>query len=218
MRARILIVDDHEVIRHGLKSLLEQTPGWAVCGEAATGREAVDQAIALKPDVAVLDIGMPELNGLEAARRISRALPRCALVVLSAYHEEAVVRDVIGAGVRAYVLKSESARDLVLAVQSVLDGRPFFSAKIADVVLGTMTTKLGATGATAGPPSVRLTPREREVLQLIAEGNTNKEVAAALGLGIKTTATHRASLMKKLGVHSVGDLVRYAVRNRVVEP
>jgi DNA-binding NarL/FixJ family response regulator len=214
MRARILIVDDHEVVRQGLRALLEKVEGWSVCGEAANGREAVEQAAALKPEVVLLDLGMPELNGLEAARRISKAHPRCAIVVLSAYQEDAVVRDVIAAGVRGYVLKSESARDLALAVQSVLEGRPFFSAKIADVVLGSMTGRT----STAAAPSVHLTPREREVLQLLAEGRTNKEVAAALGLGVKTTATHRASLMKKLGVHTVGDLVRYAVRNKVVEP
>lgn len=217
MRARILVVDDHDVVRQGLRGLLEKMVGWTVCGEAGNGRDAVEQALALKPDVAVLDLGMPELNGLEAARRILKAVPRCAVVVLSAYQEEAVVRDVIAAGVRGYVLKSESARDLVMAVESVLDGRPFFSAKIADVVLGSMAGRpAGASALDA--PAARLTPREREVLQLLAEGNTNKEVAAALGLGVKTTATHRASLMKKLGVRSVGDLVRYAVRNRVVEP
>lgn len=216
MRARILIVDDHEVVRQGLRGLLEKMVGWSVCGEASNGREAVEQALALKPDVAVLDLGMPELNGLEAARRILKGVPRCALVVLSAYQEEAVVRDVVAAGVRGYVLKSESARDLVMAVESVLDGRPFFSARIADVVLGTLSGRSNAPAVDA--PAARLTPREREVLQLLAEGNTNKEVAAALGLGVKTTATHRASLMKKLGVRSVGDLVRYAVRNRVVEP
>jgi DNA-binding NarL/FixJ family response regulator len=215
VRARILVVDDHEVVRQGLRALLEKVEGWSVCGEAATGREAVELAATLKPEVILLDLGMPELNGLEAARRITKALPRCGIVVLSAYQEEAVVRDVIAAGVRGYVLKSESARDLVLAVESVLNGRPFFSAKIADVVLGTVTGRSPAAPLAA---SVRLTPREREVLQLLAEGHTNKEVAATLGLGIKTTATHRASLMKKLRVHSVGDLVRYAVRNRVVEP
>jgi DNA-binding NarL/FixJ family response regulator len=216
VRARILLVDDHDVVRQGLRSLLEKIVGWSVCGEASNGREAVEQAMAHKPDVAVLDIGMPELNGLEAARRILKAVPRCALVVLSAYQEEAVVRDVIAAGVRGYVLKSESARDLVMAVESVLDGRPFFSARIADVVLGSVSGR--PTAGAQSEPAARLTPREREVLQLLAEGNTNKEVAAALGLGVKTTATHRASLMKKLGVRSVGDLVRYAVRNRVVEP
>jgi DNA-binding NarL/FixJ family response regulator len=216
VRARILIVDDHEVVRHGLRGVLEKETGWSVCGEAGTGREAVDQALALKPDVVLLDLGMPELNGLEAARRISKALPRTALVVLSAYQEQAVVQDVMAAGVRGYVLKSESARDLVLAVASVLEGRPFFSASVANVVLGSLGRP--QPGAVAGAPLARLTPREREVLQLIGEGQTNKEVAATLGLGAKTTATHRASLMRKLDVHSVGDLVRYAVRNRVVEP
>jgi DNA-binding NarL/FixJ family response regulator len=211
-----MIVDDHEIVRQGLRTLLEKAD-WSVCGEASTGREAVEQATVLKPDVVLLDLGMPELNGLEAARRILKVLPRCALVVLSAYQEEAVVRDVIAAGVRAYVLKSESAKDLVLAVESVLSGRPFFSAKIADAVLGNMTGRAPGSPAT-DPPLARLTPREREVLQLLAEGNSNKEVAATLGLGIKTTATHRASLMKKLNIRSVGDLVRYAVRNRVVEP
>jgi DNA-binding NarL/FixJ family response regulator len=217
VRARILIVDDHEVVREGLRALLEKTDGWSVCGEASNGRQAVELALESKPDLVVLDLGMPELNGLEAARRILKALPRCGLVALSAYQEEAVVRDVIAAGVRGYVLKSESARDLVLAVQSVLEGRPFFSAKIADVVLGNVAGRPGG-GSALDPPGVRLTGREREVLQLLAEGNSNKEVAATLGLGVKTTATHRANLMKKLGVRSVGDLVRYAVRNRVVEP
>ena len=218
MRIRILVVDDHEVVRQGLRSLLEQGTTWTVCGEASNGREAVERALALKPDVVVLDLAMAELNGLEAARRLAKELPRCALVVLSSHHEEAVVREVVAAGVRAYVLKSQAARELVLAVESVVSGRPFFSGPVADIVMGALSGRPGATAAAANAGADALTSREREVLQLLAEGRTNKEVADKLGLSIKTTATHRTNLMKKLGARSASDLVRYAVRNGLVEP
>jgi len=216
-RTRILVVDDHEVIRQGLRSLLEQGTSWTVCGEASNGREAIERALELKPDVVVLDLAMAELNGLEAARRLAKELPRCGLVVLSSHNEEAVVREVVAAGVRAYVLKSQAARELVLAVESVVAGRPFFSGPVAEIVMGALSGKSPSAPPGGSNPDA-LTTREREVLQLLAEGNSNKDVASKLGLSIKTTATHRTNIMKKLGARSAGDLVRYALRNGLVEP
>jgi DNA-binding NarL/FixJ family response regulator len=214
---RILVADDHEIVRQGLRALIETRAGFVVCGEAANGREALDRTAALKPDVLVLDIAMPELNGLEAARRIPAVSPRTQILVLSTHHDDALVHEIVAAGVRGYVLKSDAARDLVTAIESLGSGRPFFSAQIADVVVdgfvGRARLPPGDGGATA-----RLTSREREVLQLLAEGRSTKEVAATLDIGIKTAETHRANLMKKLDLQTIADLVRFAVRNHIVEP
>ncbi len=222
MTVRILVVDDHEVVRQGLRSILETQAhaGWTVCGEAGNGREAVDRAKELLPDVIVMDLSMPELNGLEATRQILAAQPGCSVLILSASETEDAVRDVLAAGARGYVLKSDASRELVAAVDSLGAGRPFFSAKVANFVLrGFMRGGAGAgTTMTSGPGRSALTSREREVLQLIAEGRSNKEVAVALDIGVKTAEAHRANLMRKLGVRSVGELVRYAVRNKIVEP
>jgi DNA-binding NarL/FixJ family response regulator len=212
---RILIVDDHEIVRTGMRSLIETKPGLAVCGEASNGREAVNQAAALKPDMVILDLAMPDLNGLEAARQILAAAPRTLLLVLSTHHDEDLVREVIAAGARGYVLKSDAARDLTAAIESLKSGRPFFSPQVANVVLDGF---VGRGRAPDDGTKSRLTAREREVLQLLAEGRSTKEVAAKLEVGIKTAETHRANLMKKLGLQTVGELVRYAVRNHIVEP
>ena len=212
---RILIADDHEVVRKGLRSLLESEVGLEVVAEASNGREAVEKALAAKPDVVVLDIGMPELNGLEATRRIVKQLSRTEVLILTVYESEEVIREVLRAGARGYVLKSDAGRLLLSAVESVAAHKPFFTSRVSELVLaGFLSGEVRNESAEeTGQP---LTPREREVLQLLAEGRTNKEVAATLGIGLKTVETHRMNLMAKLGLHSVVDLVRYAIRNGIV--
>ncbi|MGZ6144346.1 MAG: response regulator, partial [Myxococcales bacterium] len=212
---RVLIADDHEVVRKGLRALLESEPGLEVVGEAGNGREAVERAVAMKPDVVVLDIGMPELNGLEATRRIVKAAPRTEVLILTVYESEEVIREVLRAGARGYVLKSDAGRLLLTALEAVSAHKPFFTSRVSELVLaGFLSGEVRPSDDT--PPGAPLTPREREVLQLLAEGKTNKEVAAALGIGLKTVETHRMNLMAKLGLHSVVDLVRYAIRNGIV--
>jgi DNA-binding NarL/FixJ family response regulator len=213
---RILIADDHEVVRKGLRSLLESEPGLEVVGEASNGREAVEKAIASKPDVVVLDIGMPELNGLEATRRIVKATPRTEVLILTVYETEEVIREVLRAGARGYVLKSDAGRLLLTAMEAVSNHKPFFTSRVSELVLAGFLSGDQVKSDDDSPPGTPLTPREREVLQLLAEGRTNKEVAAALGIGLKTVETHRMNLMAKLGLHSVVDLVRYAIRNGIV--
>ncbi len=214
-KMRILIADDHEVVRKGLRSLLETEPGLEVVGEASNGREAVEKATATKPDVVVLDIGMPELNGLEATRRIVKAAPRTEVLILTVYETEEVIREVLRAGARGYVLKSDAGRLLLSAIESVSAHKPFFTSRVSELVLAGFLSG-DVRNESSEPPGTPLTPREREVLQLLAEGRTNKEVAAALGIGLKTVETHRMNLMAKLGLHSVVDLVRYAIRNGIV--
>jgi DNA-binding NarL/FixJ family response regulator len=209
---QILIADDHEVVRQGVRVLLEANPEWSVCCEAATGREAVAKATEFHPDVVVLDIAMPEMNGLEAARQIRRAVPTAKILVLTVHQIDQLAQEFIDAGVRGYLLKADAGRMLVDAVKTVLKGEKFFTPSLVE-------TADGSTPARASTPSIkRLTHREREVLQLLAEGKSNKEIGTALSITTKTAETHRARLMAKLGVHSVADLVRYAIRNKIVEP
>jgi DNA-binding NarL/FixJ family response regulator len=212
-RIRILIADDHAVVRRGLRSLLESQPGWDVCAEAATGREAVEQARRLKPDVVILDITMPELNGLEAARQILKEVPRAEILILTMHHSEEVARQVLRTGARGFVLKSDADARLVDAVATLSQHKPYLTPDIAAVVLDDFVGR--ATEDTSHHP---LTPREREVIQLLAEGRTNKEVAAELGVSTKTVEAHRANIMNKLKLSSVSDLVRYAIRNKIVSP
>jgi len=216
-RTRILIADDHSLVRRGLRSLLESQPGWEVCAEVTNGREAVEQARRLKPDVAVLDITMPELNGLEAARQILKEAPRTEVLIITMHDSEEVARQVVRAGARGFVLKSDTDKSLVTAVETLLQHKPFLTAPVADILL---ERYLGAGSQEPGVEFLddRLTPREREVLQLVAEGKSNKEVASALGLSAKTVESHRANIMHKLNLHSVSDLVRYALRNKMLPP
>lgn len=209
---RILIADDHEVARRGIRSLLEGHPGWEVCGEAADGREAVNAANRLKPDLVLLDIGMPSLNGLDATRQILAALPNIRVMILTMHDSEQVVREVLAAGARGFLLKSDAGRDLVAAVEALQQNRTFFTTKVAQLVLE------GYLRPSPDSDQVRsvLTPREREVIQLLAEGKTTKEVATMLNLSVKTAETHRTNLMRKLDLHSVVDLTLYAVRNGIV--
>jgi DNA-binding NarL/FixJ family response regulator len=214
---RILIADDHDLMRRGLKSLLESHPGWTICAEAQTGREAVEKAKQLRPEIAVLDITMPELNGIEAARKIQKASPITEILILSVHYSDQLVRDVVGAGVRGYIVKSDSDRDLVAAVEALAKHRPFFTPLATEAML------TGLNSASSGlekpePTEDRLTSREREILQLLSEGKSSKEVASVLDLSVKTAETHRSNIMRKLKIHNVTELVRYAVRNRIIEP
>jgi DNA-binding NarL/FixJ family response regulator len=214
---RIVVADDHAVVRRGLRALLQAQPGWEVCGEAANGREAVEKVKQLKPDVVVLDIGMPELNGLEATRQILKEAPRTEVLILTMHHSEEVVCEVLRAGARGYVLKSDADTDLVTAVKALREHKPFLTSHATQVVMETYA-EVCANRGEEEPARSRLTGREREVVQLLAEGKSNKEVASALGISVKTVEAHRANIMHKLDLHSVSDLVHYAIRNKIVEP
>ncbi len=213
---KILVVDDHDIIRRGLKDLLTAKAGWEVCAEAKTGREAITLAEQLKPQIIVMDISMPDLNGLEAARRIHKILPNTGILILTMHFSDQLVRDVVEAGARGYILKSDADRDLVSAVDSIANRRSFFTPRASEMLLDDFSRQ------TAGaepklPARNRLTTREREIVQLLAEGKSSKEVAVALGISVKTAETHRANIMRKLEIHSVSELVRYAIKNQIIE-
>ena len=211
---RILIADDHEVARQGIRVLLESHPGWEVCAEAKDGREAVELASNSKPDIVLLDIGMPNLNGLDAARQILAMSPAIRILILTMHDAEQVVREVLAAGARGFVLKSDAARDLVAAVDALQHRRTFFTTRVTQMV---MNGYLHQEKESQPLAKAVLTPREREVIQLLAEGKTSKEVAVALKLSVKTAETHRTNLMRKLDLHSVADLTLYAIRNGIVQ-
>jgi DNA-binding NarL/FixJ family response regulator len=212
---RILIADDHDVVRAGLRQLLLERKGWEVCGEASTGRQAAGMAQELKPDVVVMDIAMPELNGLEAARQIRKSLPKTEIVVLTLHLSDQLAYEIINAGIRGYVLKSDANRDLVNAVEAVGMHRPFFTAKVSEMMMEGLRGEKPR--ESPGEARGRLTGRQREIVQLLAEGKTSKEVAVALNISVKTAETHRANIMRRLELHSVSELVRYAVKNQIIE-
>jgi DNA-binding NarL/FixJ family response regulator len=211
---RILLADDHEMVRRGLRSVLQAHPGWVVCAECANGREAVERSAELLPDVAVLDITMPELNGIDAARQIRRDRPSIATVIFSVHDTERMVREVLLAGACGYVAKSTSPQDLVSAVDAAHRRLPLFLVRSFDCVLRKMAED--AASWPEGELSV-LSRREREIVQLLAEGQSNKEVSALLGIGLKTVEAHRAKIMRKIRVASAAGLVRYAIRNGLVQ-
>ncbi len=215
---RILLADDHDIIRRGLRELLETQPGWSVVGEANAGRQAVEMAIKLKPEIAILDLTMPELNGLEATRQIRKALPKTEVLIFTMHENEKLIRDVLSAGALGYVLKSDAARHLVAAVEALSQHKPFFSAKVSEAVLDGYLKGGREEPMSADEVSNRLTPREREIVQLLAEGKSNKEAADALGISAKTIETHRATIMRKLDLKSFAELVRYAIRNEIIQP
>ncbi len=215
---RILIADDHEVVRQGLRALMQNHKGWEVCGEAATGREAVEKAKETQPDVVVLDIAMPQLNGLEAARQILKAHPETQVLILTMHESEELVREVLDAGARGYVLKSDAGRSLVAAIEALGQHTPFFTSKVAQIVLQGFLDGKPASAEVTRSTRGRLSAREREIIQLLAEGKGNKEIAASLNISVKTVETHRSNIMRKLNLHSIGDLTRYAIRNRIIEP
>jgi DNA-binding NarL/FixJ family response regulator len=213
---RIMIADDHEIIRRGLKALLSARPGWVICAEAATGREAISKAEEHRPDIVVMDISMPVLNGLEATRRIRKLLPKTQVVILSLHYSDHLVREVLDSGARSYILKSDASRDLFQAIEALVEQRTFFTSGAAQVLVDGFCNP----SPTGEPALMRksLSAREREIVQLLAEGKSSKEVAVVLGISVKTAETHRANIMRKLEMHSVSELVRYAVKNCMIEP
>jgi DNA-binding NarL/FixJ family response regulator len=213
---RILIADDHDIIRRGLKQLLTSRAGWEVCGEAKTGREAVTLAEQLKPDLVVMDITMPDLNGLEASRRIHKLFPKMGILILTLHFSDQLLRDIVEAGARAYIMKSDADRDLIIAIEALANHRTFFTARAAEMLLDRFSMQNSMRDPHAHLRN-RLTSREREIVQLLAEAKSSKEVAEALGISVKTAETHRANIMKKLDMHSVSEVVRYAVKNQIIE-
>jgi RNA polymerase sigma factor (sigma-70 family) len=213
-KIKILFADDHTLIRGGLRLIVEQQPDMTVVGEAEDGRKAVTLAASLNPDVAVLDIGMPNLNGIEAAKQITQAEPRTAVVVLSMHRDETYILRALKAGVRGYLLKDSAESDLVRAIRAVAEGKSFFSPAVSKVLLEDYMRKLQRTGAEDSYDL--LTPREREILQLVAEGKSSKEIASTLNLSVYTVETHRANIMEKLKLKSLPELILYAVRKGII--
>jgi len=213
-RMRILLADDHTLMRHGLRKIIEEQPDWEVVAETGDGREAVRLAAELKPDVAVLDIAMPLLNGIEATRQIARRAPPVRILILSMYSDESYIVQALRAGAHGYLLKDSADVDLIRAVTAVRQGKSFFSPVVAKVMLDDYVRRLADKGVTDRFDS--LSEREREIFQLIAEGHSNKEIADLINLSVSTVETHRAHIMEKLDVHNTAEIVLYAVRKGVI--
>jgi len=213
-RIRILLADDHNVLREGMRLLLERQPGFEVVGEASDGRETIVLVEDQQPDVVIMDIAMPNLNGIEATRRITERCPRVGVVILSMHHDESYVIRSLKAGARAYILKDALKTELVAAIQAVAQGRSFFSPKVSQILQEDYFQALGRKGS--DDTYDLLTDREHEILQLIAEGKTNKEVANLLHLSLHTVDTHRTHILQKLNLHSVPELILYAVRKGII--
>ena len=216
-QVRILVADDHSIVRRGVRALLETHPGWKVCCEAATGAEAVKQAKKLRPDVAVVDITMPDLNGFEATRQIRAAAPQTEVLVLTVHESEQALREVLDAGALGYVSKSDLDLNLSAAIESILRHKPFLSSRVSEMMLERYLRRDVPAKPPVGAGPAPLTPRQREIVRLLAEGKTNKEVALALGISVKTAETHRNNIMRKLQLRSFSHLVRYAIRQNLVE-
>ena len=216
MPVRILVADDHQVVRTGLRALLESKTGWQVCAEASNGREAVEKAGELKPDVAVLDIGMPLLNGVEATRQIRKLSPQTEILILTMHDSDQLVQEVLAVGAHGYILKDDADRNLIAAVDALRRHKPYLSSRVSEAASNAASPSEDGL-AVSHPSRSRLTPREREIVQLLAEGKSNKQIAGYLGISVKTAETHRANIMLKLDFHSLADLVRYAVRNNIIQ-
>ena len=212
---RIVVVDDHAVVRRGVRALLESHAGWEVVAEATTGREAVEAVKQHRPEIVVMDLSLPELNGLEATRQIVHESQQTEVLVLTMHHSEQLAREVLKAGARGYVLKSDADENLITAVEALRQHKPFLTSGVTEFMLDGFLKDAG------GPDDASretVTPREREIIQLLAEGQSNKEAAASLGVSVKTIEAHRANIMRKLRLRSVSDLVRYAIRNKIAQP
>ena len=210
----VLLVDDHDLMRRGIRDLLQADPEFEVCGEACNGRDGIELAKSLKPDVIVLDLTMPELNGLEAIRRLRKELPNTEPLVFSMHDSEDLIREVFAAGARGYVLKSDAALHLVQAIKSLSQHKPFFTSRISEVILNSLVSPGGdkADSRPGGP----LTLREREILKLLAENKSNQAIASELRISVRTVETHRRSIMQKISANSIVELVHYAIRNNLV--
>ena len=213
-QVRILLADDHNILRDGMRLLLERQPGFSVVGEAADGREIVQLAQAHSPDVVVMDIAMPNMNGIEATRRIVEKFPSTGVVILSMHYDESYVIRSLKAGARAYLLKDAMKAELIAAIRAVAEGRSFFSPRISQILQEDYVEALGRKGAEDSYDL--LTEREREILQLVAEGKTNKEIADALNVSVYTVDTHRTHILQKLNLHSVPEVILYAVRKGII--
>ena len=213
-KIRVLLADDHNLIRAGLRLIAEQEPDLMVVGEAANGRQAVSRAESLRPDVVVMDIGMPDLNGIEASRQIRERLPETQVVMLSMHSDEGYVLRALKAGARAYLLKDSAEADLARAIRAAFEVKSFFSPAVGKVLLEDYMRKLQRSGAE--DPYEQLSPREREVLQLVAEGKSSKEIANLLSLSVYTVETHRAKIMQKLNLRGIAELILYAVRKGII--
>jgi len=207
---RILIADDHDIVRSGLRTILEAHPNWEVVGEAADGKEAISKAIETQPDVAVLDYSLPLANGIEVTREIRARLPGTEILIFTMHDNEMIFQELLKAGARGYLLKSDAKHHLIRAIEALAMHKPFFTGKASELLLHSFRSRPGREAST-------LTDRERGVVQLIAAGHTNKQVANALGIGLKTVETHRATVMRKLNLSSSANLVRYAIRNKLAE-
>jgi two-component system response regulator NreC len=213
-KLRILIADDHEVVREGVRAMIEQEPGWEVCGVATNGREAVALAVKLKPDVVVVDMTMPELDGVQVVRQIKRALPQTEMLVFSAHESESIIAEAFAAGAKSYIRKADAGRHLISALRSLGHHKPFFTDEVSKVLFARFLKGVSKEDTAA---SEKLSAREREIVRLLAEGKSNKENALVLGISIRTIETHRATVMRKLRLDSLAGLVRYAIRNGIVE-
>jgi DNA-binding NarL/FixJ family response regulator len=209
-RTRILLADDHAVVRHGFRRILDAQDDMEVVGEVSNGREAVDQSAAIQPDVVIMDVTMPELNGIEATRRIAEQVPRTRILALSMHRDSVYVREILRAGARGYLLKDSSEADLISAVRAVAQGEGYLSPAVSEAVLSDYRKHVTN-------PVDLLTSREREVLQLVAEGKTNKEIANSLNLSVYTVEAHRGKIMEKLNLHSASEMVRFAIRNGLID-
>jgi len=211
---RILVADDHDLMRRGIRTVINARKDWEICGEAVNGTQAVTKAQELKPDVAILDISMPELNGIEAAKRIRKLSEKTEILILSMHYSDQIIREVIDYGIRGYLVKSDTGRDLSKALDNLAKHKAFYSGRVADVIANPPRQD---SVSDSKKPKTRVTSRESEIIQILSEGKSSKEAAAVLNISVKTVETHRANIMRKLELHTVSELVRYAIRNQIVE-
>lgn len=219
-KPRVLIADDHEIVRHGVRNLIDSEDNLEVAWETGSGRDAVQLAEKHQPDLVIMDLGMPDLNGMDATRQIRKLSPDTRILIFTMHETERLIHEVFQAGAHGYVLKSDAGTHLIHAIRALLRGEHFFSSKINEVIFEGFLRAGSPDKKDSSPTSdaVRPTARESEILQMLAEGKSNKEVAQVLGISVKTAETHRAAIMRKLGLHNLSDLVRYAIRNNIIEP